>query len=48
MQKNKSSTAPAVHRVSLLGLLTLAACALAPLQPDLGAKAPRLDGFGRS
>ena len=48
MQKNKSSTAPAVHRVSLLGLLTLAACALAPLQPDLSAKAPRLDGFGRS
>ena len=31
-----------------LGSSVLAACALAPLQPDLGAKAPRLDGFGRS
>lgn len=44
MQKQQ----PAVwHRMSLVALATLAACAIAPLQPDLGAKAPELEGFGR-
>jgi hypothetical protein len=38
----------ALPRAALLGLLALAACAIAPLQPDLTAKAPQLDGFGRS
>jgi hypothetical protein len=46
--KKKSAAAKTLRRMPLLGLLTLAACAMAPLQPDLGAKAPRLDGFGRS
>ena len=36
------------HRMSLIALAALAACAIAPLQPDLGAKAPGLEGFGRS
>ncbi|HET9820903.1 MAG TPA: hypothetical protein VFQ16_03675 [Burkholderiaceae bacterium] len=34
--------------LSLVALAALTACAIAPLQPDLGAKAPRLDGFGSS
>jgi hypothetical protein len=37
-----------LHRISLVALAALAACAIVPLQPDLGAKAPVLDGFGRS
>lgn len=39
---------PAPHRLALAGAAMLAACAIAPLQPDLGAKAPTLDGFGRA
>jgi hypothetical protein len=38
----------ALRRTSMVGLAALAACAIAPLQPDLGAKAPALDGFGQS
>jgi hypothetical protein len=37
-----------LHRIGLVALATLGACALAPLQPDLAAKAPELAGFGRS
>jgi hypothetical protein len=36
-----------LHHTSLFALAALTACALAPLQPDLGAKAPQLEGFGR-
>jgi hypothetical protein len=36
------------HRMSLVALAALTACAIVPLQPDLGAKAPELEGFGRS
>ena len=36
-----------LHRIGLVALATLGACALAPLQPDLTAKAPELAGFGR-
>jgi hypothetical protein len=36
------------HRMSLAALTALTACAIVPLQPDLGAKAPDLKGFGRS
>ncbi len=32
----------------LAALALLTACAVAPLQPDLGAKAPVLEGFGRT
>ena len=38
----------ALHGLSLVVLAALAACAMVPLQPDLGAKAPVLEGFGRS
>ena len=37
-----------LHRMSLVALAALTACAIVPLQPDLGAKAPELEGFGRS
>ena len=37
-----------LHRMGLVALATLTACAIMPLQPDLGAKAPELEGFGRS
>jgi len=38
----------ALRRMSLVALATLAACAIAPLQPDLSAKAPGLEGFGHT
>jgi len=38
----------ASHRLALVAAAALTACAIAPLQPDLGAKAPTLDGFGRT
>lgn len=34
--------------IAALALAALTACALAPLQPDLSARAPTLDGFGSS
>lgn len=37
-----------LHRTSLFALAALTACAIVPLQPDLGAKAPVLDGLGHS
>jgi hypothetical protein len=37
-----------LHRLGLVALATLTACAIMPLQPDLDAKAPVLEGFGRS
>ena len=38
---------PAVlHRMSRFALVALTACAIVPLQPDLGAKAPAMEGFG--
>ncbi len=36
------------HRSLIVVALLLGACALAPLQPDLNARAPLLDGFGES
>jgi tetratricopeptide (TPR) repeat protein len=36
------------HPLSLLALAALTACAIAPLQPDVAAKAPALEGFGAS
>jgi len=33
-------------RLGLVALAALTACAITPLQPDLAAKAPTLDGFG--
>src|SRR5215203_2026790 len=33
---------------SVVSLAALTACAIVPLEPDLGAKAPNLEGFGRS
>jgi hypothetical protein len=44
----KQRTHSALYRTSLVALAGLAACAIAPLQPDVGAKAPELEGFGRS
>jgi tetratricopeptide (TPR) repeat protein len=36
------------HRSLIFAALLLGACAVAPLQPDLNARAPLLDGFGQS
>ncbi len=37
-----------LHRpFSLIALAALTACVIAPLQPDLAARAPTLDGFGK-
>ncbi len=44
----KHSLHPLIRRTSLAALAGLAACAIVALQPDLGAKAPVLDGFGRT
>ena len=44
----KKCTHAVLHRTSLVALAALAACAIVPLQPDLGAKAPELEGFGHS
>lgn len=38
----------AMRSSSLVALAALTACAIVPLQPDVGAKAPNLEGFGRS
>lgn len=35
-----------LRRLGLVALATLTACAIVPLRPDLGAKAPTLEGFG--
>jgi hypothetical protein len=43
-----STPARGAHRLGLVALAALSACAITPLQPDLAAKAPTLDGFGRS
>lgn len=48
MHDEEPAAAAALRRLPPLAALILAACALAPLQPDPGAKAPLLDGFGRS
>lgn len=42
---------PRLHQRALMGTASfalVAACGLAPLQPDTGARAPALEGFGRS
>lgn len=44
----KKSQPAVFRRMSLVAVAVLAACAIVPLQPDLAAKAPLLDGFGRS
>lgn len=38
----------AFRQFSLATLVAVSACAMAPLQPDLSARAPALEGFGRS
>jgi tetratricopeptide (TPR) repeat protein len=44
----KTHSHAALHRMGLVALVTLTACAIMPLQPDLDAKAPVLEGFGSS
>lgn len=36
------------RQMSVIALAAVTACAIVPLRPDMGAKAPDLEGFGRS